>query len=147
VAVDVDLEVEVAADRAGVAGLADGADSLTGEDALAGMGGGRARHVGVEVAAVLSFAVDQQVVAVEDGVVAGAQDPAAPHRDEGGSAGGDDVEAFVPAPAAARRAEFADRPARAVRAVDGEDVVVEAGCAVVSPARGRSGENGEQDER
>ncbi len=34
---DVDLEVEVAADGAGVAGLADGADSLAGPDALAAL--------------------------------------------------------------------------------------------------------------
>ena len=66
-AVDVDLEVEVAADRAGIARLTDGADSLAGPDALAAVDERRAGHVGVEVAAVLAFAVDQQVVAVEDG--------------------------------------------------------------------------------
>ena len=70
---------------------------------------GRAAQVRVEVAAALAFAVDQQVVAVEDRVVAGAPDPAAAHRDQRRPAGGDDVKALVGAPAAARRPELADR--------------------------------------
>jgi hypothetical protein len=72
----VDLEVEVAADRAGVAGLADGADSLPGPDAVAAADGSWADQVGIEVAAALALAVDQQVIAVQDRVVAGAQCPA-----------------------------------------------------------------------
>ena len=64
----------------------------------------------VEVAAVLAFAVDQQVVAVEDRVIAASAAPAVADRDQLGPAGGDDVEALVGAAAAARRAEFADRP-------------------------------------
>ena len=59
VAVDVDLEVEVTADSAGVAGLTNGADALAGEDALAPPDEGGVGHVGIEVAAVLPFAVDQ----------------------------------------------------------------------------------------
>jgi hypothetical protein len=50
----VDLEVQVAADGAGVAGLADRADSLAGPDAVATVDGRRANQVGVEVAAVLA---------------------------------------------------------------------------------------------
>ena len=42
----------------------------------------RPAHVGVEVAAVLAFAVDQQVVAVEDRVVAASAGPAVADRDQ-----------------------------------------------------------------
>jgi hypothetical protein len=58
-ATNVDLEVQVAADRDRVAGLPHGADSLAGVDALAAVDQGRSWHVGVEVGAVLAFAVDQ----------------------------------------------------------------------------------------
>jgi hypothetical protein len=75
-AADVDLEVEVAADSAGVAGLADGADPLAGPNPVAVVDDRRADQVGVEIAAPLALAVDQQVVAVENRVVAGAQDTA-----------------------------------------------------------------------
>jgi hypothetical protein len=85
---------------------------------------GRARHVGIEVGAVLAFAVDQQVVAIEDRVIAGAQNHPASHRHKWCAAGGDDVEAFVGAAAAARRPEFANVAASSVRALDGKDVVV-----------------------
>src|SRR4029077_20735743 len=101
-------------DGAGVAGLPDGTDSLPGPDAVAAVNYGGADHVGVEVAALLALTMNQQVVAVEDGVVAGAQHPAGHGRDEGRTAGGDDVEAFVGAAAAARRAEFADEAPRPV---------------------------------
>lgn len=121
---DVDLEVEVAADRDRVAGLADGADSLPLPDPVAPVKGGRAGQVGVEVAALLAFAVDQQVVAVEDGVVAGLEDAAVGDGDQRGLAGGDDVEALVGAAAAAGGTEFADGAADAVRALDREDVAV-----------------------
>jgi hypothetical protein len=53
----VDLEVEMAADRDRVAGLADGADSLALPDSLALADRSRARQVGVEVAAPLAFAM------------------------------------------------------------------------------------------
>jgi len=146
VAVDVDLEMEMAADGDRVAGLADRADSLAGPDALPAMDERGAWHVGVEVAAVLPFAVDQQVVAVQDRVVARAQHLAAPHRNQWRAAGRDDVEPFVPAPPTPRRPEFPNRPPRPVRAVDREDVIVEPGATVGLSPCGRSKE-GEQDER
>jgi len=131
-AADVDLEVEVAADGAGVAGLADGPDSLAGPDGVAAVDAGRPGQMGVEVAPMLALAVDQQVVAVEDRVVARTQHPAGRRRDQRRAAGGDEVEALVGAAAAARRAELADRAARPVRAPDREDVGVEADTAVAS---------------
>jgi len=147
--VDVDLEVEVAADGAGVAGLPHRADALAGVDALAAVDQGRSRHVGVEVRAVLAFAMDQQVVAVEDRVIAGPQDLAVTDRDQRRVAGGDDVEAFVGATAVAGGAEFADRAAGAVRALDREDVAVEGGgtVAIENPRGGRSGEKREEEKR
>ena len=126
----VDLEMQVAADRDRIAGLSHRADSLAGVDTLAAVDQRRPWHVGVEVGAVLAFAVDQQVVAVEDRVVAAAQDLAVAYRDQGRAASGDDVEALVGAAAAARGAEFADWAAGAVRALDGEDVAVEGEAAV-----------------
>ncbi len=137
-ALDVDLEVEVAADRDRVAGLPHGADSLARPDAVTFLDQGRAGHVGVEVAAVLGFAVDQQVVAVEDWVVAAAQNAAIADRYQRRVAGGDDVEALVSAAAAARGAEFADVAARAVRALDREDVVVVGDGAIAGGDAGRS---------
>jgi hypothetical protein len=137
VALDVDLEVEVAAAGAGVAGLADGADSLAGPDIVAAVDSGRSDQVGVEVAALLAQAVDQQVVAVEDRVIADPQHPAGRRGDQGRTTGGDDVESFVDATTAARRAEFADGAARPVRAVNREDVGVERRRAVESGDRGR----------
>jgi hypothetical protein len=139
----VDLEVQMAADRDRVAGLPHRADSLAGVDALAAVDQGRAGHVGVEVGAVLAFAVNQQVVAIEDRVIAGAQDLAVADRDQGRAAGGDDVEALVDATAVTRSAEFTDRAAGAVRALDREDVV-EIGDAAVgrgNSGRGRGGRN------
>jgi hypothetical protein len=138
----VDLEMQVAADRDRVAGLPHRADSLAGIDALAAVDQGRVRHVGIKVAASLAFAVDQQVVAVEDRVITRAQNRAAADRDQRRAAGGDDVKALVGAPAAARGAEFADRAAGAVRALDGEDVVVigEAAVAGGDLGRGRRGQ-------
>jgi hypothetical protein len=104
--------------------------------------------VGVEVAAPLAFAVDQDVVAVEDRVVAGPQDAAAADRDQLGAAGGDDVEPFVDAPTVAGRVIFTDRPTFAVRALDREDVA-EIGDATVTAgdaSRGRSGQDKKKDE-
>ncbi len=128
---DVDLEVQMAADRDRVAGLPHRADALAGVDAPAAVDQGRAGHVGVEVGAILAFAVDQQVVAVEDRVIAGLQNPAAADGYQRRAAGGDDVKALVGAAAAAGGAELAaDRTAGAVRALDGEDVAVEDETAV-----------------
>lgn len=148
VAVDVDLEVQMAADGAGIAGLADAADALAGPDAPAAVDARRADHVGIEVAAVLSLAVDQQIVAVEDRVVAGAQHAPGRHGDERRAAGSDDVETFVRAPARPRRAEFADGAARPVRPLDRKDVSLELGRPVAIDAlcRRRRGERGEQDQ-
>ena len=127
----VDLEVQMAADRDRVAGLPHRSHRLPGVNALAAMDQRRAGQVGVEVAAVLAFTVDQQVVAVEDRVVAGPQYPAASHRDQRGAACGDDVEAFMGAAAAAGSAEFADRATgAAVGPLDREDVAVVAEAAV-----------------
>lgn len=147
VAVDVDLEVEVAADRDRVAGLADGADLLARVDVIASPDQGRAGHVSVEVAALLAFAVDQQVVAVEDRVIARLQHRAVADRDQRGPASGDDVEALVSAAAAARGAEFADRTAAAMRALDGEDVgvVLDGTIATGDASRGGSGDRREEE--
>ena len=143
-----DLEVEVAADRDRVAGLADGADPLALPDAIAPVERGRARQVGVEVAALLAFAVDQQVVAVEDRVVATTQDAAVADGDQLGPTGGDDVEALVGAAAAAGRAEFADGAASPVRALDPEDVAVvgDAADRTGDAGRGRGGQGEEKGE-
>jgi len=140
--------MEVAADGAGVAGLADSTHSLAGVGAVAAVERRRAGQVGVEVAAPLPFAVDRQVVAVEDRVVAGAQDSATSHGDQGRTAGGYDVEAFMGAPAAARGAELSDRATGAVRALDREDMVAVEQATVVASAigGGRNGEGCEQED-
>jgi hypothetical protein len=146
--VDVDLEVEVAADGDRVAGLPHRTDSLAGVDALAAVDQGRPRHVGVEVGAVLAFTVDQQVVAVEDRVIAAAQNFAVANGDQWRAAGGDDVEALVGAAAAAGGAEFADRAAAAVRALDREDVAVIGGGAVaIEDLRGGTGGRKREEEK
>jgi hypothetical protein len=74
---------------------------------------------------------------------------AAPHRYQRCIAGGDDVEALVGAAAAARGAEFADRAAGSVRALDREDVVVVGGGAVAAgdAADSGCGEGREEEER
>ena len=145
---DVDLEVEVAADGARVAGLADDADPLPLPHPLTLVDRGRVPHVSVEVAALLAFAVDQQVVAVEDRVVTRLQHLAVADRDQFGAAGGDDVEAFVRAAARARRPEGADVPARPMRALDREDVAVirDAAVAAGDLCRCRRGERREENE-
>jgi hypothetical protein len=103
--------------------------------------------VGVEVGAILAFPVDQQVVAVEDRVIAGTQHLAVANGDQRRAAGGDDVEAIVSAATAARSAELADRAAGAVRALDREDVAVEGGGAVAieNPRGRRSGRKCEEE--
>ena len=105
--------------------------------------------MGVEVAAVLAFAVDQQVIAVEDRVVSGLKDTAVANSYKRRVAGGDDVEALVGAATAARRAEFTYGTAGAVWALDREDVVVvgEATVAGGDVGRGRRGEDREEEER
>lgn len=144
----VDLEVQVAADGDRVAGLPHRADSLAGVDALAAVDQGRPWHVGVEVASVLAFAVDQQVVAVEDLVIAAAQDLAVTDRYQRRVAGGEDVEALVGATAAAGGAELADRAASAVRALDWEDVTVVGGGAVaIEDLRGGAGGRKREEEK
>jgi len=128
------MEMTAGPDR--IAGFADRADPLALPDPLATADKSRARHMGVEIAAPLAFAVDQQVVTVEDRVVAAAQNAAVADRDERGPAGGDDVEPLVDAAATAADAEFADGAADAVRALDREDV------AVVREAADRAGDLG-----
>lgn len=141
--------MEVTADADCVAGLPHRADALAGVDALAAVDQGWPRHVGVEIGAVLGFAVDEEVVAVEDRVVAAAKNLAVADGDEGGVAGGDDVEALMGAATAAGGAELADVAAGAVRAVDRKDVVVvgEAAVGVDDPGAGRCGEDCEKEER
>lgn len=129
--------MEVAADGAGVAGFAYRADSLAGPDAVAGMDRSRADQVSVEVGAVLALAVDRQVVAVEDRVEAGARHLAGRDCDQRRAATGDHIEAFVPATAAARRAELADRAPRPVRPIDREDVGAELDSAGLVRRRNR----------
>jgi hypothetical protein len=144
----VNLEVEMAADGSGVSCLPHAADALAGKDSIATTDQRRSRHVSVEVTAPLPFAVDQQVVAVEDRVIAGAQDRAAAHRDQRRSARRNDVEAFVPATAAAGSAEFADVAADAVRALNGEDVVAVGQTAVGGDSGGGGcGEGREKEKR
>jgi hypothetical protein len=142
----VDLEVEVTADRDRVASLAHGADSLARVDAVASLDQRRAGHMSVEVAAVLAFAVNQQVVAIEDRVVTGPQDAAAPGCDKRRVAGRDYVEPFVGTAAAAQSAEFADCAAGAVRALDREDMVVVGDGAVAGREVGRCGSGKRREE-
>ena len=145
---DVDLEVEMAADGAGVSGLADRADPLAGPDTIATVDRCRADHVGVEIAALLALAVDQQVVAVEDRVVAHPQHATGRDGNQGRPASRNDVEAFVGAAAVARSAEFADGAAGPVRPVDREEMGVERRCAVAIEGSGRRrrDERNEEDE-
>jgi hypothetical protein len=147
-AVNVDLKMEVAANADRIAGLPYCANALASVDALAAVNQYRAWHVGVKVGAVLAFTVDQQVVAVEDWVVARPQHLAVAYCDQRRAAGGDDVEALVGAAAAAGGAEFADVAASAVRALDGEDVVVivEAAVAGNDLGGGGCGEGREEEE-
>jgi hypothetical protein len=137
VTVLVDLEMEVAADAAGIAGRSHRSDPLTSPDAIATLNRGGQCQVSVEVAVLLALAVDQEEVAVEDWVITGAQHAAGRCRDEGRTTGGDDVEAFVNTAAAARSAKLADEAARPVRPTNREDVIVERRCATTGGNRGR----------
>jgi hypothetical protein len=146
---NMNLEVEVAADRDRVAGLPYRADSLAGVDALAAVDQRGSRHVGVEVRAVLAFTVDQQVVAIEDRVIAGAQHLAVAHGHQRRVTGGDDVEALVGAAATAGGAEFTDRATGSVRTIDGKDVAVIGDATVSGSDAGGSwgGDRREKEER
>lgn len=86
--------------------------------------------MGVEVATPLSFAVDQQVIAVEDRVIAGTHHAAAANGDEGCAAVRNYVETLVGAATAAGGAELTYVAARPVRSLGREDVVVEGEAAV-----------------
>ncbi len=114
--------MEVATDGAGVPGVPHHAHPLPRPDPIPATEGGRPAQVGVEVTPVLSLAVDQEEVSVEDRVEPTPQDPAGPNRHETGPAGGDNVEPFVGPAAVPRRSELADRAARPVRAEDREDM-------------------------
>lgn len=138
-AVDVDLEMEMATDGAGVAGLADGPDVLPRPDAVATVDGERVDQMSVEVAPRLTLAVDQEEISVEDGVIANAKHPPRRRGDQGRTAGGDDVEAFMGTATAAGRPKLADRAARPVRALDREDVGVVGGRAVAAGDLSRRG--------
>lgn len=126
----VNLEVEVAADRDRVAGHTHGTDALAGVNAFASLDRRRSRHVGVEVAAPLPFPMDQQVVAVKDRVIACLEHLSVADRDEGCATSRDDVEALMGAAAAAGSTELAYIAADPVGALDGEDVVVVGEAAV-----------------
>ena len=145
-----DLEVQVAAGAGGVAGFAHEPNRLALPQTLPAPHRGRPREVGIEVGAPLAFAVDQQVVAVEDWIEAAPQDPTVAHRDQSGAAGGGDVEAFVDAAAAARRVEFANRSPYPMRTLHREDVAVigRATGAAADLGEGRRGRQrqGEDDE-
>ena len=132
-----DLEVKVAAGPGGVAGFAHLSDPLPLQHPLPPADPRRPQEVGIEVAAPLAFAVDQQVVAVEDRVESPAQNPAVANRDQLRAAGGGDVEAFVDAAAVARCVVDPDRPARSVRALDREDVAEVGDAAVGDRGLGR----------
>ena len=137
------MQVAAGADR--VAGFPDRADPLALEDELALADPGRARHVGVEVAALLGFAVDQREVAVEDGVVADLAHAAVADRDQRRAAGGGDVEPFVDAAVVARRVVDPDRAAFAMRTLDREDVAVVGRAAVAAAELGAGGSGAERD--
>jgi hypothetical protein len=104
--------------------------------------------VSVEVAATLALTVDQQIVAVEHRVIAGAHHLPRGGDHQGRAAASDDVEAFVRPATIARGAELADRATRPVWALNGKKVVVVGDTAVAAgdPSRRRRNENGKEDE-
>ena len=126
-----DLEVKVAADGAGVAGLSHRADALAGEDASAPPDDRGTPQVGIEVAAALAGAVDEDEVAVQDRVETGASHAAAAHGEQPRATGSDYVEPLMRPPAAARRPELPNRPPSPVLPDHGEDMAHEP-----RPARG-----------
>ncbi|HXS45961.1 MAG TPA: hypothetical protein VN756_00690 [Solirubrobacterales bacterium] len=102
--------------------------------------------MGVEVAAPLALAVEQQIVAVEDRVVAGTQDRSGRGGDQRRAAGGDEVETFMAAAAAAGRAELADGAAGPVRSLDWKDVGLEGDASVVAGTLGPGWGDGRESE-
>ncbi len=124
------LEVEMATNADRVTGLPDCANALARIDALPAENERWSRHVSVEVAAPLPFSVDQQVVAIENRVIADSQHLAVTDSNQRCAAGGDYVEALVGAAAAARGTELAYVAASPVRPMDREDVVVVGDAAV-----------------
>jgi GNAT superfamily N-acetyltransferase len=145
---DMDLKVEMAAGAGRVAGFADRTDTLTLPDELSPVDTCRPREVGVEVAPLLPFTMDQDVVAVEDGVEPGPQDLSVAHRDELGPASGGYVEAFVDAAAAARRVIFPDRPTYSMRPLNRENVAIVGNPAIATGdlGKGRPNEAREREE-
>jgi hypothetical protein len=143
----VDLKVEVTADRDRVAGLPHRADALPGPNPVALADQGRAGHVCVEITAILAFAVEQQVVAVENRVVAGSEDAAAADRHKRCVAGGDDVEALMSTSATAGCSKLTYRTTSSMRTLDRKDVAV-IGEAAAAGGEGRSwcGEGREEEE-
>lgn len=143
------LEVQMATGAESVAGFADAAERPALPEALARVDRRRAGEVGVEVAAALACAVQEDVVAVEDRVEAGATDAAAPDGDQAGAAGGGDVEPFVDAATTARRVVFADGAADAVCPLDREDVaeVRHPTCLAGDPGRSRDGRQDDEKQR
>src|SRR5215207_5940305 len=120
-----DLEVEMW--PVAGAGAADLTDDLPGPDLVAGAERGGREHVQVDVAAVLSRAVDHQgvpaAVRVEALAAATAEDDPVADGEQGGSGLGEDVLSLVGVPVAVR-AELGRRLAVIVRrgAADREDV-------------------------
>src|SRR4051812_28810194 len=106
-AVDADLEVQVTADAAGVAGLPHRPDPLAGLEPLAGAGQRPLEQVRVDEVAPRAAVVDEQVVALEVALVGALQDPPPVSGDQRRAAGRGDVEALVDAVAVAGRAVVA----------------------------------------
>src|SRR4051812_36028335 len=94
-AADVDLEVEVAADRPSVTGLPDVAHDLTDVNQVSLLECRRVSHVGIPVLAPLSESAEHDEVAVEARVVRALDDRPGDSRREGRPAARDDVEALV----------------------------------------------------
>src|ERR1700754_457706 len=102
---DVDLEVEMAADRAGIAGLAHVADDLADVHQVPLLEGRGMDHVCVPVLAPLPQPPEDDVVAVEPGVVGPLHHSAGHGRSQGCATPRDHVEALVPAPTIAGSTE------------------------------------------
>jgi hypothetical protein len=132
--------MEVAADRASVAGGADAADPLACPDSVRFADDGVLAQMRIEVTAVLAGAVNQEKVAVEDRVIAAAHHPPVACSQQRGAAGSDYVEALVGAAAAAGSAELADRAPGPVSALNRKDVVAVASAPAGKGRRGRNDE-------
>src|SRR4051795_3007674 len=110
-----DLEVELAADRAGVAGPADPADGVTRPDSLAVLNGGGLLEVGVSVVGACSPGVDHDPISIEDRIRAAGLDAASAGGHHAGAAGGEDVLPLVHSATAAWGPEALLGPTVAVR--------------------------------